>query len=350
MNIDDLYRMLRSGHSQLQGIVDTTPDPMVVLDADLSVLNANRAFFETFKVERFDTIGQHIYELGNGQWNIPQLRLLLEDVIPKTSVVVDYRVDHDFPAIGRRSMLLTARTLYHPDNLSRTMLLSFVDATNRLRREAQTEILFGEMHHRMKNLFTTTQALARQSITEGRTAEQFRDDFLARFSNLVRSSEMAFGTDVVGLRQLVECTLAPYADAESLVIKAVEDFDPGPNTLLSLSMVLHELATNAVKYGSLSVPGGKVEVDWNLDVARGGLHLRWVEHGGPPPSPPKRRGYGSKLITSIISFTLEGTQEQSFGSEGFSIDLFIPLAALDVPVTADPGKSESDHANDGAGG
>jgi hypothetical protein len=72
--------------------------------------------------------------------------------------------------------------------------------------------------------------------------------------------------------------------------------------------------------------------------------------GGPPASPPKRSGYGSKLITSIISFTLEGKQEQTFGPEGFSIDLFIPLAAMDVPVTADPSESESNHANNGAGG
>ncbi|TIV43533.1 MAG: PAS domain-containing protein, partial [Mesorhizobium sp.] len=129
MNMEDLYRLLRTGHVQLQGIVDTVVDPLLVLDEGLSVQNASRSFFEMFKVDRDETIGQHIYELGNGQWDIPELRHLLSAVIPKSTAVINYEVEHDFPDIGRRTMLLTARTLHHPDNGSRSLLLSIVDAT-----------------------------------------------------------------------------------------------------------------------------------------------------------------------------------------------------------------------------
>ena len=94
-----------------KGIVDTVADPMLVLDGSLCVRSASRAFFETFKVDRYEIIGQHIYELGNGQWDIPELRVLLLDVIPKSTAVVNYKVEHDFPGLGRRTMLLTARTL-----------------------------------------------------------------------------------------------------------------------------------------------------------------------------------------------------------------------------------------------
>ncbi len=119
---------------------------------------------------------------------------------------------------------------------------------------------------------------------------------------------------------------------------------------MSLSLVFHELATNAAKYGSLSVPGGRVEIDWSYDTPRRGLQLRWAELGGPPASPPAHLGFGTKLMTSIVGYNLDGSQEQYFGPDGFSIDLFIPLASMDVPVTEHLRKSETDHADHGAGG
>ena len=120
MDLEDLYRLIRNGHVRAQSIVDTVPDPLLVLDGNLCIENASRAFYETFKVDRDETIGRHLYELGDGQWDIPELRRLLEDVIPKSTAVVDYEVEHDFPGLGRRKMLLTARRLFHPDNNSRT--------------------------------------------------------------------------------------------------------------------------------------------------------------------------------------------------------------------------------------
>ncbi|TIU87874.1 MAG: PAS domain-containing protein, partial [Mesorhizobium sp.] len=139
MDLEDLYRILRTGHVQAQGIVDTVPDPMLVLDSALTVQSANRAFFRTFGVERYDTIGQHLYDLGNGQWDIPELRHLLGEVIPKSAAVIDYKVTHDFPQIGKKVMLLTARTVFNPDNVSHLMLLSIVDITDRSRKEAEFE-------------------------------------------------------------------------------------------------------------------------------------------------------------------------------------------------------------------
>nr|WP_234841269.1 PAS domain-containing protein [Sinorhizobium meliloti] len=102
--------------------------------------------FATLKVGRDETIGQHLYELGNG-WDIPELRRLLEEVIPKSTAVVDYEVEHDFPSIGRRTMLVSAHRLFHPDNNSRTLLLSIVDATERRQLEAEKDVLLGELRH-----------------------------------------------------------------------------------------------------------------------------------------------------------------------------------------------------------
>ncbi|MGT2468585.1 PAS domain-containing protein [Mesorhizobium atlanticum] len=118
---------------QAQGIVDTVPDPMLVLDSGLTIQSANRAFFRTFAVERYDTIGQHLYDLGNGQWDIPELRRLLREVIPKSSAVIDYKVEHDFPHIGKKIMLLTARTVFNPD----TSATSCCCRSSTLRTEAE---------------------------------------------------------------------------------------------------------------------------------------------------------------------------------------------------------------------
>src|SRR3546814_14874956 len=102
------------------------------------------------------------------QWDIPELRRLLLEVIPKTTAVINYEVEHDFSGLGRRTMLVTARTLHHPDSGGRSMLLTIVDATERTRRNEAQDILFVTRRHRMKNPLVVTQSNARHSATVGR--------------------------------------------------------------------------------------------------------------------------------------------------------------------------------------
>ena len=92
-----------------QDIVDTVREPLLMLDTTLRVRSANRAFYQTFQVSLEETENRLIYELGNGQWDIPALRTLLEDVIPTSSVFNDFELEHTFPIIGRRVMLLNGR-------------------------------------------------------------------------------------------------------------------------------------------------------------------------------------------------------------------------------------------------
>ena len=94
MNLEDLYRLLRTTHLQAQSIVDTVREPLLVLDRELCVVAASRSFFETFKVGRDETVGQPLYELGERQWDIPDLRRLLEEVMPRSRAVEGYEVEH----------------------------------------------------------------------------------------------------------------------------------------------------------------------------------------------------------------------------------------------------------------
>ena len=117
-----------------QNIVDTVREPLLILDATLRVQSANRAFYQTFHVTPGETEGHLIYELGNGQWDIPDLRRLLEDIVPKSSVFDDFELDHTFPAIGRRVMLLNARKL-KAGHHGELLVLAMGDVTERKQAE-----------------------------------------------------------------------------------------------------------------------------------------------------------------------------------------------------------------------
>jgi two-component system CheB/CheR fusion protein len=114
-----------------EGIIATAREPLLVLDAGFNVVNANKSFYETFRVTPEQTEKHVLYELGNGQWDIPELRKLLEDILPRNSVFNDFAVEHDFPSIGRKKMLLNARKIIQQEPDAELILLAIEDTTNR---------------------------------------------------------------------------------------------------------------------------------------------------------------------------------------------------------------------------
>src|SRR5687768_11167959 len=137
-----------------QDVVDTVREPLLILDSSLRVHSANRAFYQTFHVSSEETENQLIYELGNGQWDIPDLRTLLEDIVPTSSVFNDFELEHDFPAIGRRVMLLNARKLRQGSH-AELLVLAMEDVTERRRVEAEVAKAkeAAETANRTKSLF-----------------------------------------------------------------------------------------------------------------------------------------------------------------------------------------------------
>ncbi|MCX5885119.1 MAG: PAS domain-containing protein, partial [Proteobacteria bacterium] len=114
-----------------ESIVETIREPLIVLTPDLRVLSANRSFYESFKVTPNETVGNLIYDLGNRQWDIPRLRTLLEDILPKNNKFDDYEVEHVFSNIGHKIMLLNARRITQKEIGSQTILLAIEDITKR---------------------------------------------------------------------------------------------------------------------------------------------------------------------------------------------------------------------------
>ena len=128
-----------------ENIIETVREPLVVLDIDLKILSANRSFYNTFKVIPDETIGNFIYDLGNQQWDIPRLRTLFEDILPKNTRFDNFEVEHDFPIIGRKIMLLNARRIYRKDIGTQMILLAIEDITEHKRREEELKKLSEEL-------------------------------------------------------------------------------------------------------------------------------------------------------------------------------------------------------------
>ena len=169
------FTNIAGGHDLAEAIVDAIREPLLVLDPDLRVIVASRSFYRTFAVTPRKTEGQLVFELGDGQWNIPGLRALLEDIIPKRRTVEAYEVEHEFQTIGRRVMLLNARRLFDEDGSASAILLAIEDVTRRRDAEhekddllQQKEILLQEMQHRVAN---SLQIIASILLLKARTVQ-----------------------------------------------------------------------------------------------------------------------------------------------------------------------------------
>ncbi len=134
VNADELWDF---AWTYIKTVVDTLREPFLILDKDLRVLSANRTFYIFYKVEQKDTEGKLVYDLGDGQWNIPKLKILLEDILPKNTFFEDFNVEHDFPKIGKRIMLLNARRVHTADEETPIILLAMEDITKQKNLEDQ---------------------------------------------------------------------------------------------------------------------------------------------------------------------------------------------------------------------
>ncbi|HEX7474444.1 MAG TPA: PAS domain-containing protein, partial [Dehalococcoidales bacterium] len=136
-----------------ENIVSTIRESLVVLDAGLRIISANRSFYQAFSVTPAEIERKLIYEVGNGQWNIPQLRELLENVLPKNTFFENYEVDHEFPGLGRRVMLLNGRRIHNGGSKTQKILLAIEDVTER--RRLEHDMVSSELRYR--RLFETAQ-------------------------------------------------------------------------------------------------------------------------------------------------------------------------------------------------
>jgi two-component sensor histidine kinase len=194
------------------------------------------------------------------------------------------------------------------------------EVAHRKRSEQRQQMLLHELNHRVKNMLATVQSIARQSLGAPALGGPGRD-FEERLMALAWAYEILTREHWEGapLREVIQRTMAPHIDhAASRLTLDGPDLWLTPNRALSIALAMHELATNAVKYGALSREGGRVEVRWRTLDAAGPprLELEWRESGGPPVAPPRRRGFGSRLIERSLSRELQGEVTLDFEPSG----------------------------------
>lgn len=220
--------------------------------------------------------------------------------------------------------------LHNPDGSIREWVGTVTDIDERVRNEQRQKLLMSELDHRVKNNLAAVHGLAQQSLREAVSLESFRDSFSGRILAMARSHEALAASKWQGLdiASLVQVVTATFDTPEHPRIHLSGPPLTMPSrTILPLSLTLHELATNAVKYGSLSKENGSVSIRWQFNPA-GDLTLQWIESGGPPVTPPAKPGLGTKLIRGLVGYELQGQVQLDYHPQGLTCRIMIPAATL----------------------
>lgn len=305
--------------------VDAVREALLTLDFELRVQTANQSFYDLFQVSPEETMGRMVYELGNGQWDIPELRKLLEDVLPDNDTFDDYEVDNEFPNIGRRLMKLNARRLDH----QQIILLAIRDVTETRKAAEQQRVLMGELQHRVKNILANVRALSQQTRRNSTTLDEFTEAFDSRLDALARVQDLLMRSShrAVPLADLVQLEVSAHLDeAEKASVEGPGISFP-PQISQAIVMVVHELLTNAMKYGALATETGRIEVRWAKQERNGTehLHFRWRERGVEITDTAPKRGFGSQVIERSLPYMLGGTSDLTFHSDGVECVIDFPL-------------------------
>ena len=300
-------------------IVDTVRDPILVLDENLRIVAASRAFYQTFHLVDQDVCGHLIYEIDDGQWNIPELRTLLETIAQDHATVEGYEVDRDFPQVGRRIMLLNARKVFYEKGTHTTTLLAFEDITDRRAVERKVQELLGEkdmllqeMQHRVAN---SLQIIASILLIKARTvqSEETRLQLEDAHQRVLSVAAVQQHLDAAGRGGLIEIgsylsrlceTLAQSMIGDSRPISLKVDSDPGTvvsHQAVSIGLIVTELVMNALKHAfpnekkdaAINVSYKVAETDWKLTVSDNGV-------GTPVLSASEKKGgLGTSLVQSL---------------------------------------------------
>jgi two-component system CheB/CheR fusion protein len=233
-----------------------------------------------------------------------------------------------------------------PDSSVDGTLITFVDVTSIVEAEQHQRLLVDELNHRVKNMLTVVISLASQTLRRAGSLDEFSNVFMGRLDALTASYSLlssANWNEVSLLDVLVEETRPFLARDRRNILFAGPEVRLGPQRALALGMAAHELATNAVKHGALSVPQGTVAISWQIEQGAGTpeLVLQWREFGGPAVLPPVRRGFGTMLIEKGFAHELSGSATIQFDAAGVMATLRAPLGTplgtpLSAPMVAPP--------------
>jgi PAS domain S-box-containing protein len=321
-------------------IIDTVRDPLLVLDEDQRITAASRSFYQTFKLAGQDLRGQVLFDIDGGQWNIPELRELLQTIAKDQETIEGYEVDREFPVIGRRIMLLNVRKVFYEKGTHSSVLLAFEDVTDRRGIERQLEemmrekdMLLEEMQHRVANslqIIASILLIKARTVQSEETRLQLEDAHqrvlsVAAVQKHLHDTGAGKQVDVSSyLSRLCE-TLAQsmIGGSRPIALKVVADAGTvASHEAVSLGLIVTELVMNALKH---AFPGEKsdaailvaykvADTDWKLTISDNGIGK------SAPSTNQKKGGLGTSLVQSLAK-QLDAQVDIASDSHGTTVSI-----------------------------
>ncbi len=314
---------LDQANSDLHNLFEITQVATVFLDRDLVIRSFTPAMTRIFNILPGD-LGRPITDLSS-RLALPALAQDIQDVF-RRGEPVERKIDQGEEKANYLVRLAPYRTT---DQLTEGVVVSFVDVTGLTRAQAHQKTLIAELNHGVKNMLMVVIGVAERTFATTDSTRAFREAFLGRVQAMARSYELLSRENwtEASMQELLRQELEPFG------MDRVEMHGPAvrlkPKQALSLGMVLHELATNAGKYGAFSAPGGRLSISWSLDTADDGMQLTttWRELDGPASPKAATTGFGLKLIDRETSHSLHGKASIEFAETGLVARIVFPLLA-----------------------
>ena len=319
-----------------QRVLEAVPTVIYIYD----VQNGN----SVFQNRRFgELLGHPPTQSAESEWRrfihpedaiqFPEHRAGLRKIAPGETLYWEYRMRD---AAGQWRWFLSRDVLLSCDSTGKPLLIAgnASDITEQKNAEERQSILLGEMRHRSKNLLSMMEGIARLSRPKGRPdIDAFIEGYIARLNALLRTGEIVLSSDerTADLGEVIQTALAPFRreDSPSAIAPRGPAVSLSERTAGGIALAIHELATNAVKYGALSVPGGTVTIEWTL-VPQGAANrfdMEWIENGGPSVAPPQAEGFGSKVIRHSVAHEPGGRITLDYRPDGLLCRFTFEVAA-----------------------
>ncbi|EAQ02277.1 possible chemotaxis cheB/cheR fusion protein [Pseudooceanicola batsensis HTCC2597] len=321
--LSDKIEGLDRANADLQNLFDSSRVATVFLDHDLTIRNYTPTASTFFNLRAAD-VGRPLTDLAS-RLDYPEFSSHLAQVL-ETGKQVEHQLSRD--ADGRHHVARLFPYRYGDDSI-RGVVVTFLDVTGLAEAEARQEVLISELNHRVKNILGVVVSVATRTRQSSDTFEGYYEVLLGRLYALGRSYGILSKRNwvSVGLKDIVAQEVQAHGperfdiDGEAVMLD--------PMRSLALGIVLHELMTNALKYGALSDAEGRVAITWRIEADT--LVLDWTESGGPKVAPPREGGFGLSLIEGQIGYQLGGRVERKFAPAGLTLRLHVPLT--NTPAT-----------------
>ena len=319
---------VQQSEERFRALVNATSDVVYQMSADWTEMRAldGRGFLSDTDSPRVRWMDEYLFTEDQAAIG----RVIAEAIRSKGVFHMEHRVRRADGSAGWTSS--RAIPLLSPDGNIAEWFGAASDVTDRRKVEQHLRLVVNELNHRVKNNLAMTQAIAAQTFRNADSLAQAQSSLLTRIAALAQANDLLTGERgaEVSIRGVLEQAVRPHRPRPDQTVIGGPDLTLSPKTALSLSLAMHELSTNAVKYGAWSAPGGQVSILWSVYTPEGGggerLRIDWTETGGPEVRPPSRRGFGSRLIERGLAAEMGGEVKMRFEPKGL-------VCVIDAPLT-----------------